>query len=178
MELLFENHDSAEIFLGGRPKTAKQYHDHSAMSRGLSPISFARDRLPAKGGKMGKKKRDLQVSEIVKTFEKLLCQTDPTKTDISVDLVEQFLHRTAHLQGMRKKKQDALRDHWNKDHTLKPIQLLTLLEECLTEKESMLHFNYYACYKSCFLLLSSIEAEVHDEFNTYMSEFGSYGNVN
>ena len=106
---------------------------------------------------------------MVKTFEKLLCQTDPSKTETSVDLVEEFLHKIAHLQGMRKKKQDALRDHWNKDHTPKPIQLLTVLEECLTENEPMLDFNYYAFYKSCFLLLRLIEAELHYELKTFMS---------
>ena len=157
MELLIENYDSAEIFDGEPPKDAKEYHDHFARSI---------DSYCIKGTA---KKRKSQVSEILKPFEKLLCQTDPAKTEISVDVVEEFLHQTADLQGIRRKKQDALRDHWNKDHTLKPTELLTLLKECLNENEPLLHFNHYAFYKSCFLLLTLVEKELCDEFNDFMS---------
>lgn len=160
MELLIENYDSAKIFDGQPPKDAKDakdYYNHFAKS------------IDSYYVKKSGKKRKSQVSEILKPFEKLLCQTDPAKTEISVDVIEEFLHRTAHLQGIRKKKQDALRDHWNKNHTLKPTELLTLLKECLNENEPMLHFNHYAFYKSCFLLLRLVEEELCDEFNTFMS---------
>ena len=157
MELLIENYDSAEIFDGEPPKDAKEYYNHFARS-----IDFY---YVKKSGK----KRKSQVSEILKLFEKLLCQTDPAKTEISVDVVEEFLQRTAHLQGIRRKKKDALRDHWNKNHTLKLTELLTLLNECLNENEPLLHFNHYAFYKSCFLLLMLVKKELCDEFNDFMS---------
>ena len=163
MELLIENYDSAEIFEGQPPEDAKEYYKHFAMS------------IDSYHVKRFGKKRESQVSEIVKTFEKLLCQTDPSKTEMSIDLVEEFLHQTAHLQGnvqlhgMRKKTQDVLRDQWNKNRTLHPIQILTLVEECLTINEPMLDFNHYAFYKSCFLLLRLLEEELHDELNTFKS---------
>ena len=161
MELLIENYDSAEIFEERPPKDAKEYYKHLAMS-----IDYVK--------RFGKK-RESQVSEIVETFEKLLCQTDPSKAEMSIDLVEEFLHQTAHLQGkgqvegMRKTTQDVLHDQWNKNRTLHPIQILKVLEECLTENEPMLDFNHYAFYKSCFLLLRLLEEELHDELETFKS---------
>ena len=157
MELLIKNYDSAEILEGQPPEDANEYYHHFAASIDSYYI------------KRSGKKRQSQVSEILKTFEKLLCQTDPSKTNMTMGLVEGFLDQTAHLQGMGKKKQDALLNHWNKTHTLKPVQLLTFLEDCLTENEPMLDFNYYAFYKSCFLLMRLVEAELHHEIQTFMS---------
>lgn len=179
MEYLFDNHGLEEIFLGERPQSANSYRNHFLVACGYSTKNFAPDHLRAKGlQKSGRPPRVLKVSEIVKTFAKLLCQTDPTKTDISVDLIETFLHRTVHAQGTQKKKHDALRARWDKHHMLNPIQLLALLEECLTEEESKLHFDYYAFYKSCFLLLSSIETELRDDFAVWVSEYKSVKNLN
>ena len=163
MELLIENYDSAEIFDGQPPKDAKEYYKHFSMS------------IDSHYFKKSGEKRESQVSEIVKTFEKLLCQTDSSKTETSIDLVEEFLHQTAqlqdigHLQGMGKKYHDDLRDHWKTNLTLHPTQLLTFLEERLIENEPMLDFDYYAFYKSCFLLLRLVEAELRDELNTFLS---------
>ena len=156
MEFLIRNYDSAEILEGQPPNDANEYYNHFAVS--IDSYYVKRS-----------EKRESQVSGVVKTFEKLLCQTDPSKTNMTMDLVEGFLHQTAHLQGMGKKKQNALLNHWNKTHTLKSTQLLTFLEDCLTENEPMLDFNYYAFYKSCFLLMRLVEAELHHELQTFMS---------
>ncbi|KAM0804777.1 hypothetical protein BDR22DRAFT_548977 [Usnea florida] len=77
MELLIENYDSAEVFEGQPPNDAKEYYNHFVMSI---------DSYHIKG--FGRK-RESQVSQIVKTFEKLLCQVDPSKTEMSIDLVEE-----------------------------------------------------------------------------------------
>ena len=157
MELLIENYDSAQVFEGQPPKDRKEYYNHFATSI---------DSYHLKGSGI---KRESQVSRVLKTFEELLCQTDPSKTEMSIDVVEEFLYQTAHLQGMGKKVQEALCEYWIKNHTLHPTQLLTLLEERLTENEPMLDFNYYGFYKSCFLLLRLVEAELHYELKTFMS---------
>lgn len=168
MEKLIDFHGEGELFTGGPPKTVEQYYSNFLMVKGVSAEHFAKDRRH-KGIKQAKDgPRLLKTSEIVENFEKLLCKPDHTHTDINIDLIERFLHGMAHIQSMKRKEQGFNRERWQKSHTLTPVELLELLEQCIPEEEPKLAFNYFAIYQSSFILLAAIKMELGTEFTDWL----------
>ena len=163
MEKFIGFHGDGELFTGGRPRTVEQYLTQFLLVQGVSSQQFAKDRRH-KGFKYAADgPRRLKTSEFAESFEKLLCKTDPTQTDLNVDLIETLLHRMAHSQS-KKGKQEVIRQSWEKSHALTPIQLLTLLEKCMLEEEPKLAFNYCAIFESSWHLLALIATELGTEF--------------
>lgn len=168
MENLIDLYGRGDIFLGAPPKTVSAYRHHHRMARGGSATNFARDH---KGGYKHsvQNARFLKVPELMETFEKFLCQTDATRTDLNVDLMEKFLHQTAHSQGVQKD---------GSSHKLNPVQLLTLLEQCMEKEEAKLVFNYWTLHHSCWTLLFEIYRELKDEFTAWLDPETRGGNPN
>lgn len=148
-----------DIFLGDKPKNISTYLSRYKIVRGASVTNWAVDnRGDFKYSDQGP--RELKVSKIMETFEDFLCQTDATNHDINVDLLERFLHQTAHGQATQKK---------GKSNSVEPVQLLVLLEQCLKKEEAKLFFNYYALHFHCWMLLTKAYLELQDEFTKWLT---------
>ena len=158
MEELIDLYGRSDIFLGAPPKTISAYCNHHLISRGCSFKNFAKNKreefeLACNGTRL------LKVPKIMETFDEYLCQTDATNTEISVDLMEKFLHQIAQRQVTQKKRSP---------HLLNPVQLLMLLEKCMEDEEAKLVFNYYTLHRSCWMLLFTVYSELREEFKPWM----------
>ena len=168
MEKLIEFCGKTDLFIGAPPKNMEKYHSQYIMATGVSLQSFAKDRRIEDGIIYSKHSlRLLTTSNIVENFEKLLCKTDKKNIDIDVDLIETFLHRMAHNQSL-KKEQGVIHKRWEESRALTPIQLLTLLEQCMEEEKPKLSFNYFAFYQSSWQALASIVAELGPEYTEWL----------
>lgn len=124
------------------------------LAKGISTTNFAPEHTGVlKFSSQGP--RQLKVSKILETFEKMLCQTDATKTDKDVDLMVKFLHQTASQQGTQKE---------GSCHILSPIRLLLHLEQCIEAEEARLVFDYWALNWSCWMLLFKVYKELEADF--------------
>lgn len=167
MEKMIELREG-ELFAGGTPKTVDQYISNILRVNGVSIVNFAKDSRSNWKKKATNGPRQLETPEIMESFKKLLCKTDDTPTDISMDLIEAMLHKMAQTQSVKRKEQGLIRERWQRNHTLTPIELLKLLEQCMAEEEPKLAFNYFAIYQSSFLLLASIKVELGTEFTNWL----------
>ncbi len=167
MEKLIEFYGKKDLFIGGPPKTVNQYLSQFLMTKGISSRQFAKARRDEGIIYSKHNPRLLKTSEIMENFEKLLCKTDKKEIDINVDLVETFLHRMAHTQSL-KKEQGVIHKRWEESHALTPIQLLTLLEQCMEEEKPKLSFDYAAFYQSSWRVLASIVAELGSEYTEWL----------
>lgn len=167
MEKLIELREG-ELFAGGIPKTFDQYISNILRVIGVSIVNFAKDSRSNWKKKAANGPLQLKTPEFMESFEKLLCITDDTPTDISMDLIEAMLHRMALTQSVKRKEQGLIRERWQRNHTLTPIELLKLLEQCMAEEEPKLAFNYFAIYESSFLLLASIKVALGTDFTNWL----------
>ena len=168
MERMIELREG-ELFAGGTPKTVDQYILNILRVTGVSIVNFAKDSRSNWKKKATNGPHQLETPEIMESFEKLLCNPDDTPTEISMDLIEAMLHRMAHTQSVKRKDQGLIRERWQRNHTLTPIELLKLLEQCMAEEEPKLAFNYFAIYQSSFLLLASIKVALGTEFTDWLN---------
>lgn len=168
MEKLIDLYGRSDIFIGAPPKTISAYCNHHLISRGCSVRNFANNKredyeLSHKSNRL------LKVPKIMETLDKLLCQTDATNTETSVDLMENFLHQIAQRQITQKK---------GSPHLLNPVRLLMLLEKCMEDEEAKLVFNYYTLHRSCWMLLFAVYSELQVEFKAWLSPARREGNPN
>ena len=164
MEEIISLHGPDDIFLGQPPRNSAQYLSSYLIVRGLSAQVFAKGRL-TKGAKHSPRvPRSLKSSELMNSFERLLCQKDPSDSDITVEYIEKLLHQIARSQKAR-----DLRRQWGTMKSLDSVQLLMLLEECIAAEEPKLKFNYGALNEQCFLLLATIEIAMKGMFANWLS---------
>lgn len=168
METLIDLYGRSDIFLGAPPKTISAYSHHHLVARGFSATNFAKDRS-GEFEYSDRGARGLKVPKILETMQEFLCQSDATKTDINVDLMERFLHQTAHRKAAK---------NTGSSHRVSPLQLLILLEQVMEEEEAKLVFNYYALHYHCWMLLFKIYMELRDEFTAWLPSGKRNGNPN
>lgn len=166
MEKLIDLYGSSDIFLGAPPKTVAAYIKHNLVARGSSITNFAKN----KRGEIDfseKGVRLLKVPEIMKTFEKFLCQKRKDRTDMNVDLMEKVLLQTAHRQNTQKEQET---DKKGSSDVLSPVQLLILLEQRMAEEQPKLVFDYFNLNRSCWMLLLAVYKEIREEFTAYLPQ--------
>ena len=160
MDKLIGFFGDTDIFLGAPPETIIAYKTQHEIASGVSLTSYA----PDKKKPVVLKKDDrrlLKVPQITETLDEILAQRDATKTKMNVDLVEKFLHQTAHRQATRKN---------GLPHILKPVQLLALLDSCMEEEEARLVFDYHNLQSTCWMLLFAVYSELRVEFTACLPE--------
>ena len=166
----FIEYNEGRLFPAGLPKTVDQCIWNFLRVKGVSAVSFGKDHRSNKAFKQANNNLgQLETSEMMKSFEKLLCKTEDN-TETNADFIETLLHRMARTQSMKKKEQGLIRLRWQKSHTLTPIELLKLLEQCMAEEEPKLVFDYFAIYQSSFLLLASIKVALGNEFTDWLDD--------
>lgn len=170
MEELISLHGPDDIFLGQPPRNSAQYLSSYLIVRGFSAQTFATRRLNKKVIKSTKGPRLLKSSELMNSFEKLLCQSDPSDSDITVEYIETLLHKIARRRTTQSQKTRDLRGQWSAKKSLNPVQLLMLLEECIAAEEPKLQVNYGALNEQCFLLLATIELTMKGMFARWVSK--------
>lgn len=107
----FIEFNKGRLFPAGLPKTLDQCIWNFLRVKGVSAVNFAKDRRSIKEFEQANNDGgQLKTSEIMKSFEKLLCKID--NTEINVDLIETLLHRMAHSESMKKKEQGLIRERW------------------------------------------------------------------
>ncbi|CAF9939483.1 MAG: hypothetical protein ALECFALPRED_008148 [Alectoria fallacina] len=170
MEELISLHGSDGIFLGQPPRDSAQYLSSYLIMRGFSAQTFANRRSNKNVKRSIKGPRLLKSSQLMDSFERLLCQSDPSDSDITVEYIETLLHRIARSRTTQSQKARDLQGQWGTSKSLDSVQLLMLLEECIAAEEPKLTFNYNALNEQCFLILATIELTTKGMFARWVSK--------
>lgn len=170
MEELISLHGSDGIFLGQPPRNSAQYLSSYLIMRGFSAQTFAKRHSNKNVKRSIKGPRLLKSSQLMDSFERLLCQSDPSDSDITVEYIEKLLHKIARSRTTQSQKARDLHGQWGTSKSLDSVQLLMLLEECIAAEEPKLKLNYGALNEQCFLILATLELTMKGMFARWVSK--------
>ena len=159
---------SKDLFLGQLARNLKQYLSSYLTVRGCSMQMFAKGRPNKEVTLSNREKRKLKSSKLMNLFETLLSRKDPSNSDITIGYIETLLHRIARSKETQSHKAWDLGGQWGTSKPLDPVQLLTLLDECVAAEEPRLTFNDAALNEQCFLLLATIEIAMEGMFASWL----------
>jgi len=173
MEEFIAHHGKEYLITKAEPEELSAHLSRLCLAEGVPFEALAKDSRATggsivKGGKGNPRK--IKSSKIMGALDDMLFPGKDLSAVITLNQIEAHLVERAERKGKQDAKQDLLYAQWNETHRLGPVQLLTILEECLVEESPKLFFNYYALHRICFSLLRNIEKLMHSEYMRWIPD--------
>lgn len=159
LEFVLNVHSSQDIFVGDRPTNTEDYAKRMALSQGISPETFARNRRtmgPKYSKKGGRELND--VCPVAGAFRNRYCFGG--SVDLSVQVAEELIHQLAFTEqksGLKKRLKYAKSQHLR----LRLEDFVEYLAEALQHEAPQYHFDYFALHRRSWRMMDQILDRVY-----------------
>lgn len=191
MDAFIKIHGESHIFVGSRPKNAKESLNRLELATGISSAAnFARDARSKRFHKPdGKNPRMLKPTTAVANlfFAQYVGGPEEDAGILHIDKILDELSQKSKLEPSSKEPQKAnpkliIARKWSNAHNIDTLQLLAFLKSKLFEEEPILLFNYFGMHKRSIELLRLIRDKEHQKFvqyftSAYMSDESFISNI-
>ncbi|KAL4795755.1 hypothetical protein BDV19DRAFT_362065 [Aspergillus venezuelensis] len=178
MDAFLKIHGESHIFIGSRPKNAKESLNRLELATGISSAAnFARDSRSKKFHKPdGKNPRLLKSTTKVANlfFNRYVGGAEEDagimKIDRVLDEFSQKLNIESSSKELKKSNPElVISQKWSTTHNLDTLQLLAFLKTKLFEEEPVILYNYFGMHKRTIQLLRLIRDKEHHKFVQYFT---------
>lgn len=176
MDAFLEIHGESHIFVGSRPKNAKESLNRLELATGISSATnFARDSKSKRFHKPdGKNTRVLKSTTTVANlfFAEYVGDTGENAGIKNIYGILDELSKNAKSSSKeleKSKPELIITRKWSQTHNLDILQLLAFLKTKLFEEEPMILYNYFGMHKRSLELLRLIRDKEHHKFVQYFT---------
>lgn len=178
MDAFLKIHGESHIFVGSRPKNAKESLNRLELATGItSAANFARDSRSRRFHKPdGKNPRVLKSTTAVADlfFPRYVGGPEEdagiTNIDRILDKLSQKLNRESSSKELEKSNPELIITRkWSNTHNIDTLQLLAFLKTKLFEAEPVILYNYFGMHKRSIELLRLIRDKEHQKFVQYFT---------
>lgn len=178
MDAFVKIHGESHIFIGSRPKNAKESLNRLELATGISSaVKLARDSRGRRSYKPdGRNARVLKPTTAVASlfFAQYVSGSEEDAGISNMDRILDDLSQRSKLESSSKEHQDAnpelmIAQRWSDAHHIDTLQLLAFLKSKLFEEEPILMYNYFGMHKRSVELLRLIRDTEHQKFVQYFT---------
>ncbi|KAJ5551508.1 hypothetical protein N7461_006206 [Penicillium sp. DV-2018c] len=178
MEAFIKIHGESRIFVGSRPKNAKESLNRLELATGISSAAnFARDSRTSRFHKPdGKNPRVLKCTAAVANlfFAPYVGGTEENAGIANIHRILDELSQKSNLESSSKELEKfnpelAITRRWSNTHNIDTLQLLAFLKTKLFEEEPVILYNYFGMHKRSVELLRLIRDKEHHKFVQYFT---------
>jgi hypothetical protein len=178
MDAFIKIHGESHIFVGSRPKNAKESLNRLELATGISSAAnFARDSRSRRFHRPdGKNPRLLKSTNAVANlfFTQYVGSPEEDTGIINIDRILDELSQKSTLESSSKELEKLNPDliitrKWSNAHNIDTLQLLAFLKTKLFEAEPVILYNYFGMHKRSVELLRLIRDEEHQKFVQYFT---------
>jgi hypothetical protein len=178
MDAFLKIHGESHIFVGSRPKNAKESLNRLELATGISSATnFARDSRSRRFHKPdGKNPRLLKPTTAVANlfFTQYVGGLGENVGIINIHRILDELSQKSNLESSSKELEKSnpeliITRKWSKTHNIDPLQLLAFLKTKMFEAEPLILYNYFGMHKRSIELLRLIRDKEHQKFVQYFT---------
>ncbi|KAJ5779690.1 hypothetical protein N7457_007410 [Penicillium paradoxum] len=178
MDAFLKIHGESHIFIGSRPKNAKESLNRLELATGISSAAnFARDSRSRRFHRPdGKNARVLKSTTAVANlfFAQYVGGPEEDAGIINIHGILDELSQKSNLESSSKDLEKLnpeliITRKWSNTHNIDPLQLLAFLKTKLFEEEPVILYNYFGMHKRSVELLRLIRDKEHQKFVQYFT---------
>ncbi|KGO75476.1 hypothetical protein PITC_081830 [Penicillium italicum] len=178
MDAFLKIHGESHIFVGSRPKNAKDSLNRLELATGISSAAnFARDSRSRRFHKPdGKNPRVLKPTTAVANLFFAQYVGGPGE-DAGIGNIERILDELSQKSNLEPSSKELQKSNpellitrkWSNTHNIDTLQLLAFLKTKLFEEEPVILYNYFGMHKRSVELLRLIRDKEHQKFVQYFT---------
>jgi len=178
MDAFLKIHGESHIFVGSRPKNAKESLNRLELATGISSAAnFARDSRSRRFHKPnGKNPRLLKSTTAVTNlfFAQYVGGPEENAGIIHIHRILDDLSQKSNFESSSKELEKFSPEHiitrkWSNNHNIDPLRLLAFLKTKLFEAEPVILYNYFGMHKRSVELCRLIRDKEHQKFVQYFT---------